>query len=176
MKRPYQILWPLLSLFLVRVDLTDLWPLDLPVQILNVYDGDTVLVRYGRNELKVRFAKIDAPELGQTFINEKGDAGDLSRRCLRRILNKKKSWILRPEKNDIYGRILGDLEEVSLELIVRGCASLYPHAQFSSRQEKHFYLKALKRAKYHRVGIWHSSGIRQPKLWRKTKKQTSRRR
>ena len=83
MRRPYQILLPLLSLFFVRVDLTDLFPLQLAVKVLKVYDGDTVSVQYGNHIWKVRLAKIDAPEKGQPFLSDKKDAGRWSQQCLR---------------------------------------------------------------------------------------------
>lgn len=175
MGRPYQILLPLLSLFLVRVDLTDLYPLKLPVKVLKVYDGDTVLVAHGSYQFKVRLLKIDSPEKGQPYLTNKGDAGLSSTLCLQRLApvhSKQELWII---KEDIYGRILGELKGISLKLIEMGCTTLYPHAEFSSVREKYQYLRALKKAKAHHVGLWESGGIRQPKLWRKSSKRISRR-
>lgn len=173
MGRPYQILMPLLSLFLVRVDLTDLFPLKIPVKVLKVYDGDTVLVRHGSLEMKVRFAKIDSPEKGQPFFGSTRDAGEYSKRCLEKIIQKEA--ILAVEKEDIYGRILGDLDGLSLKLIKHGCTTLYPHATFDSRKEKMEFLRALKKAKASRRGLWQYGGFRQPKLWRKFSKRNAHR-
>ena len=71
----YQILLPLLSLFLVRVDLTDLFPLHIEVQLHKIYDGDTVLVGHGTYSWKVRFSKIDSPEKNQNFLGSRASAG-----------------------------------------------------------------------------------------------------
>lgn len=169
MGRPYQILMPLLSLFLVRVDLTDLFPLKIPVKVLKVYDGDTVLVGHGSLQMKVRFAKIDSPEKGQPFFGSNMDAGAYSKKCLEKII--KRDLILSIDKEDIYGRILGDLDGLSLKLIKNGCTTLYPHATFSSRAEKREFLSALKKAKASRRGLWQYGGFRQPKLWRKISKR-----
>lgn len=169
MGRPYQILMPLLSLFLVRVDLTDLFPLKIPVKVLKIYDGDTVLVRHGSLEMKVRFSKIDSPEKGQPFFGSSRDAGAFSKKCLEKHI--KKDVVLTIEKEDIYGRILGDLDGLSLKLIENGCTSLYPHAVFNSRKEKMKYLLALKKAKARRRGLWQFGGFRQPKMWRKFSKR-----
>ena len=171
MGRPYQILMPLLSLFLVRVDLTDLFPLKIPVKVLKVYDGDTVLVKHGSLELKVRFSKIDSPEKGQPFFNSNLDAGAFSKKCLENIITKKAIHILNIEKEDIYGRILGDMDDLSLKLIESGCTTLYPHASFDSRKEKMTFLRALKKAKASKRGLWQYGGFRQPKLWRKFSKR-----
>lgn len=176
MGRPYQILLPLLSLFLVRVDLTDLYPLKIPVKVLKVYDGDTVLVSHGNYQFKVRLLKIDSPEKGQPFLTKKGDSGLHSTVCLQRLApihSEQELWIV---KEDIYGRILGELKGISLKLIEKGCTTLYPHGEFSSVREKYQYLRALKKAKAQRVGLWSLGGIRQPKLWRKSSKRISHRR
>jgi endonuclease YncB( thermonuclease family) len=165
MRGPYQILWPLLSLFLVRVDLTDLFPLTMTVDILEVYDGDTVLIGKGSFRQKVRITTIDAPEKGQPFLLGKGDAGDFSRSCLLQKLSSKGELTIKG--HDMYGRILGDINEVSFELIKEGCSALYPHATFSSRQEKIRYAQAWLKARKLRRGVWAFGGFEQPKAWRK---------
>lgn len=175
MGRPYQILLPLFSLFLVRVDLTDLYPLYLPVKVLKVYDGDTVLVQYQRHNLRVRLSKIDAPEMGQPFFRG-GDAGAFSKNCLLRFLSVGETKELEIHGMDIYRRTLGDLSGLNLKLIAEGCSGLYPHATFASEKEKYRYLMALQEAKRLKKGIWNLSGYMQPKNWRKIKKRNERRR
>src|SRR4051812_29839139 len=102
MRGPYQILLPLLSLFLVRVDLTDLSPLRLPVKVLKVYDGDTILAGHGSFTVKVRFSKIDSPEKKQPFLGSTKDAGAFSKKCLEKVLLNFPRPILLIEKQDIY--------------------------------------------------------------------------
>lgn len=172
MRAFYQILLPLLSIFLVRVDLTDLFPLHLNVELLKIYDGDTVLVSHGSFRWKVRFSKIDSPELKQPFLS-KGpiSAGIYSRNCLQKVLEEEKKLTLKVEKEDIYGRILGDINEVSLKLISLGCTTIYPHATFPTEAEKFVYLKALKKAKASKRGLWSLNGFVQPKHWRKISKR-----
>lgn len=171
MRYPYQILIPLLSLFFCRVDLTDLFPLDYEVQIVEVLDGDTVEVRKGSYSWRIRLSKIDAPEMGQPFFVG-GDAGKMSKECLLRLFEKR-SHHLEIEKFDIYRRILGDLSQLNYKLVSEGCAPLYPHARFSSRKEKGMYLRAMERARRLKLGLWNNGGFRQPKLWRKTSKRSA---
>src|SRR5690606_25969407 len=120
---------------------------------------------------KVRFSKIDSPELKQPFITTSRSAGEYSKECLKDLLLKEDKLLLKIEREDIYGRILGDINNVSLKMIQAGCASLYPHATFGSESEKFQYLKALKKAKASKRGLWKYSGFMQPKLWRKLNKQ-----
>lgn len=176
MGRHYQILWPLFSLFLVRVDLTDLWPLQIPVKLVKVYDGDTVLVRYGTTDVKVRLLKLDAPEKGQLFFKGEGDAGQVAKRCFSKLIEKETRLVLKPYATDIYGRMLGEINDLSLRAIQNGCATLYPHSTFDSLEEKYLFLKSLREAKRLRKGIWNFSGFKQPKIWRKTNKRSARRR
>lgn len=168
MRRPYQILIPLLSLFLNRVDLTDLSPITMEAQVLRVFDGDTLLLKIGRNsQLKLRLSKIDSPEMGQPFINSKQDAGAFSKRCLKSILTP--NGILKIEGFDMYNRALGNFDNLNIKLIHNGCTSLYPYAIFNSKHEKFFYLQELAKAKRLRRGVWAKGGYLLPKLWRKKK-------
>jgi len=71
----------------------------------------------------------------------------------------------------MYGRILGDLDSVSLNLIENGCTTLYPYAEFSSKYEKWHYLRTLSSAKKERKGLWKNGGYLTPMYWRKMKKR-----
>lgn len=173
---PYQILLPLLGLFLVRVDLTDLVPMRAQVKVLKVYDGDTLLVWRGAGKMKVRLSRIDAPEMGQPFLTKQGDAGKKSKECLLQYLKVGDMAELVIEKQDIYGRMLGDLDHLSLKLVEGGCATLYPHAVFSSVREKRLYLNVLRQARRKGLGLWKWGGYRQPKAWRKFSKRSAHRR
>jgi endonuclease YncB( thermonuclease family) len=166
MKRIYQILLPLLSLFLVRVELTDLFPLTLDVPLLRMIDADTMLVKYGNTKEKLRLSRIDAPEKGQPFLDGKGDAGKKAMECAKPFL-RQKNYQLRVEKRDIYGRLLGDLGDLSFKLVEAGCVGLYPHAIFTSQSEKLKYIRALQRARHQGLGVWKFGGYLQPKIWRK---------
>jgi micrococcal nuclease len=171
MGRIYQILIPLLSLFLNRVDLTDLSSLNLPVKLLRIYDGDTVLVKSGNYKFKLRLSKIDSPEKGQRFFGSTRDAGLVAKKCFQKLLQKEERLILKIEKWDMYGRVLGDINELSFKSIQEGCSTLYPFAEFDSKREKFRYLKALKIAKASRRGLWQYGGFLQPKIWRKFSKR-----
>jgi endonuclease YncB( thermonuclease family) len=172
----YQILTPLLSLFFVRVDLTDLFPLLIPVKVIKVYDGDTLLLSSGSYRLKVRLMHIDSAEKDQLFLNSQVSAGKASLRCLKETLASEQHLILSAHGFDIYGRILGDVNELSYRLIHRGCTSLYPHARFTSRHEMFRYLTALKTAKDLRKGLWGLGNYMLPKKWRKLSKRYGHRR
>ena len=171
MWRPYQILIPLLSLFLNRVDLTDLFPITYRVRLVRFVDADTAIVKLSNQTLKVRLAKIDAPERGQPFWNNQGDAGGAALGCALKMIGDKKFFLLKIFKQDMYGRILGDLDSVSLNLIENGCTTLYPYAEFSSKHEKWHYLRTLSSAKKERKGLWKKGGYQTPMYWRKMKKR-----
>jgi endonuclease YncB( thermonuclease family) len=162
-----------LSLFLNRVDLTDLYSLKLPVKLLRVYDGDTVLLKSRNYKFKLRLSKIDSPEKGQRFFGSTRDAGLEAKKCFQKLLQKEERLILKIEKWDMYGRVLGDINELSFKSIKEGCSTLYPYAEFSSKREKFRYLKALKIAKASRRGLRQYGGYLQPKIWRKLSKRNA---
>lgn len=168
MRPIYQILPPLLSLFLVRVDLTDLFPIKIEVQILKVIDGDTVLVSSGSQNFPLRLLKLDAPEKKQYFLNRSESAGEFSRKCLMKLLNKS-SYEASLYKIDIYGRVLGEVDDLSFKMIQNGCAYLYPQTVFKSRAEKSLYLRAYKEARRKKLGLWGRGAVLAPKVWRAQK-------
>lgn len=170
MIHPYQILLPLLSLFWVRVDLTDLFPLEVPVKIVEIMDGDTLTVQSGRMRLKVRLSRIDAPELGQKFHLGNADAGRASRTCLTRHVPR--ASLLRIEGFDMYQRILGDVGGLNFLAVRNGCSGLYPHATFRSVREKNLFITALAEAKKNRRGLWSRGGYMVPKKWRRISKRS----
>lgn len=166
----YQILMPLLSLFLVRVDLTDLFPLSMNVELIKIYDGDTVRVRHGSYEMTLRLARIDSPEKLQI------PHGPYSKLCLEKLLKKEKKLTLQLEGFDMYRRMLGDLNNLSLRMVEEGCTTLYPYAKFDSKSEKTTYLVALKKAKARKSGLWKYDGFLKPKNFRSISKRGGHRR
>jgi endonuclease YncB( thermonuclease family) len=171
MRAPYQYLLPLLSLFIARVDLTDIFPLRIPVRIIKIMDGDTLRVEGGGKIYKLRISRIDSAEKGQPFSNDpNSDAGMVAKKCLENVLAGMKDFHLLIEKRDIYGRTLGDIDGLSFKLVQNGCAGLYPYAQFSSKKEKLLYMTAYVNARHERKGVWKFGGYELPKNWRKKHK------
>lgn len=170
MKAPYQILLPLLSLFLVRVDLTDLIPLKIPVKIVKVYDGDTVLVRSHGTHFKVRIDKIDAPEKGQLTFAPRIDGGAFARKCLIKILDKDPHHVLKLRGYDMYQRVLGEINEASLELIQAGCVGLYPFARFRDKKEKGLFVREYFKSRREKRGLWAYGGFQRPGNYRSNKR------
>jgi endonuclease YncB( thermonuclease family) len=167
----YQILLPLLSLLLVRVDLTDLFPLSMEVKVAQVLDGDTLELSSGNYRMRLRLSRIDAPEMDQAYLSGRESAGEYSKGCLKRLL--KKQGTLRLEGFDQYQRMLGDFDQVNLQMIQLGCAVIYPFARFSSKAEKGRFLRAQNLAKLEGKGIW-EKGILSPRKWRKLSKVSTR--
>src|SRR5690554_1512835 len=164
MKRTYHFLLPVLSLFLVRVDLTDLVPLRMSVKSVKVLDGDTMMVGIGRNQFKVRLMYIDAPERGQT--GNSIDFGDYSTDCLKKIIKEPKTLMV--YGYDRYGRILGEVDDLSIRMVLEGCAYLYEYAKFSSRAERTKFLIAQNKAQKLQKGLWKFK-VLNPHLYRKMK-------
>lgn len=167
MAAPYQILLPLLSLFFVRVDLTDLIPMTYEVHLVRLLDADTVVVKHRSQSWRVRLSKIDAPEKGQRFIKGGGDSGRRSLSCARKVIGTQETFVLSINGHDLYGRMLGELGSLSFDLVKNGCVSLYQHARFRSKQEKSEFLRELMQAKHEKRGLWARGGFLRPKVWRK---------
>jgi len=130
--------------------------------VVSVYDGDTATVVSCHNQVyKVRFAKIDTPELKQDFGKE-------SKACLSdKILNK----LVRVHVSaiDLYQRSVGEVfldgKSVNEQLVEEGCAWVYD--EYNKDED----LKLLEeRARLSRKGLWATIDPMPPWDWRKLQK------
>ena len=129
-------------------------------KVVAVHDGDTITVLQDSNQIKVRLAEIDAPELKQAF-------GQRARQALG---EKVQGQTVRVESTgkDRYGRVLGTVflgtESVNLWLVRNGWAWRY------DRYSKSDILRAAQdEAKKERKGLWADMSPVAPWEWRKRK-------
>ncbi len=128
------------------------------VRVERVVDGDTVDVRIGGREERVRLIGVDAPELGQ------GVWGERAREVLRRWVEGR---VVRLERDvverDRYGRVLAyvwvDGRLVNEELLREGVAMLYtvpPNVRHVERLRR-----AQEEARAAGRGVWGRGGLRE---------------
>lgn len=117
----------------------------------------------GQEQIRVRFASIDAPEKKQPF-------GDKSKTFLESLVFKKKVRIVN-RKTDIHGRVLADVyvgdEWINKVLISNGMAWVY--RQYAKNSP---LLKYEENAKSNKIGLWSlpSQERIEPWVWRKNAK------
>jgi endonuclease YncB( thermonuclease family) len=89
--------------------------------VIGVSDGDSITVRAGEVNLKVRLAQIDAPETGQPW-------GSRSRQELQELVAGKEVMLTIMDQ-DRYGRSVAQIEadgiDVNRDMIARGAAWAY---------------------------------------------------
>ena len=136
----------------------------------SIYDGDTLRVTNGNEELKIRFCGIDAPEKNQPL-------GIESRDYLRSLLDKGTGEIiLVPIEKDKYGRTVAELfmpiggeEELLLnaEMVRAGLAWHYgKYSGNCPNQDVLIMQESI--AKSQGLGV-HKAGNVKPEEWRKHK-------
>ncbi|MEA5522910.1 thermonuclease family protein [Limnoraphis robusta] len=94
----------------------------------SVYDGDTIRVTDGQNELKIRFACVDAPEKQQP-------GGIEARDGLRRILESDRNIVkLNIITTDRYGRNVAEVwtREGLVQSQLAGQGLVYPYERYKS--------------------------------------------
>lgn len=126
-------------------------------KVVRIVDGDTILVRKGREKIKVRLLGVDTPE-SVHFDKRRNKpegivAGDYSKK---RLMNRTVELRFDKEKRDRYGRYLAyvylDNEMYNEELLKKGYARsmlIAPNLRFK-RQFK--YLE--KKARDGKLGFW----------------------
>ena len=140
----------------------------------SVYDGDTLRVRRGVQELKIRFCGIDAPEKNQP-------RGIESRDYLRSLIAKGDgSVILIPIEKDRYGQMVAEVfirprpgqgyspeQELYLngEMVQAGLA--YHYERYSGNCENRGAIAAAEEiAQNTRAGVWSDPNAVKPWEWR----------
>ena len=124
--------------------ITPAYPRIYKVQVIEVLDGDTIVIKYNGKKLKVELSGIDAPEICPNF-------GKKSKKVLTRLLVNK---IIRLESNgyDINGRVYGKIlikgSDINLHFVARGLA----WASFNTVDQT--YLNAENNAKINRLNLW----------------------
>ena len=135
----------------------------MPVKVVRVFDGDTVLVQgpeFFSRPFCVRLYGIDAPESAQPF-------GDESRAALARLV-RRQSLALDVFAHDRYGRAVGLLylhggdprESVNVAMVRGGWAYGYHGGGRYSHDLDH----AQREARDARLGVWSRPGEERP--WR----------
>jgi endonuclease YncB( thermonuclease family) len=128
--------------------------------VLRIVDGDSLIVLFGRQQIRVRLKEIDAPELKQPF-------GESSRQSLTEICGKKTARVLWTQK-DRNSRTLGsvwcDGIDANAEQVRRGMAWVF------DRYVKDRSLYAVQDgARRARLGLWRDADPLPPWEWRRVK-------
>ncbi|MFO8237001.1 MAG: thermonuclease family protein [Prochlorococcaceae cyanobacterium] len=134
------------------------------VTVLSVGDGDTIRVRQGGEQITVRLACIDAPELAQR------PDGPRARDSLRARLPPGTALTLEVKATDRYGRTVAEVfrkGNVGLAMVEAGQAFAY--RRYLDRCDASAYLEAEAGAGLRRSGIWRKpDGITRPWAFRRS--------
>lgn len=134
-------------------------------KIINVHDGDTItLLDDKKQQYKVRFNGIDAPELKQDF-------GNRSQKSLAEMAHGKVATI-EYDKIDKYGRfvckVFVDGVDLNLEQVKRGMAWHYKKYQMEQTEsDRQSYAQAEENARQKKLGLWSQPNPTEPGAWRR---------
>jgi endonuclease YncB( thermonuclease family) len=129
--------------------------------VVSVHDGDTLTVLVGKQQVKVRLAEIDAPELRQAF-------GQRSKQSLADLCFQESAKVEQIAR-DRYGRSVGRVEcagmEASAHQVALGMAWVFD--RYSKPSSPLYGLQD--DAKAARRGLWADTEPVPPWEWRKAK-------
>lgn len=153
------------------------WPLPLTAQVLEVVDGDTLLLEADdRRQLRVRLLAVDAPELQQM-------RGQQARTALGALAVNRRVVVLQIEQNahgETLAVVRGDPPglrcaappcdptlDLGLALIAAGQAWHQPtEAGLQPLAQRDAYAQAELMAKLRRLGLWQDTLPQPPWQWR----------
>ena len=146
-------------------------------QVVKVSDGDTLVVRQGQREMKIRFCGIDAPETkhgkqpGQPLGLE-------SKANLQKLVDEVEGKVLvSPIESDRYGRVVGEVfsskngSEKFLNEEQLSSGNGYLYAQYAGKCPNKIALQNAERiAQSKKLGVW-SGNYQRPWDYRRQQRQ-----
>jgi endonuclease YncB( thermonuclease family) len=134
--------------------------------VIDVHDGDTLTLKSGDKERKIRLAGIDVPELSQPY-------GVESRNALREVVLNRDLKV-GTFKTDRYGRSVGkvsfDGQDINLKQVNAGMAWVYTdYLRELSNADRGVYLDAEAKSKSEDTGLWKMNEPIEPWIWRNLK-------
>ncbi len=167
-------MWILLGLLLVaacRVSGAD----RIPVRVVYVIDGDTVVARLGGRKVHVRLLGVDTPEIGRDGRPSEPFAREARRFTQRMIRSARRVELeIAGDRRDAHGRVLGFLwlhppdgtPAVNLsEALLR--AGLAEAIRFFDYPGKDRFLALERRARQEGRGMWGRARTRRPEPGRR---------
>lgn len=135
----------------------------LPSKLIRIVDGDTIVVLLkNHQQMKVRFADIDAPEHDQPF-------GQVAKRYLSSLIWNK-PIALECRGKGAYKRsvctVYSNGVDVNRKMVEAGYAWV-----FEKYNQDPSLIPLMNSAKNRHIGLWQKSGYVSPGLWRQCKKK-----
>lgn len=135
--------------------------------VVRVGDGDTVVVRTGGREVRVRVQGVDAPERGQPWSSR-------ARRFTADLVGDR-DVLLRVQATDKYGRLVADVllpdgRNLGDELLRSGLAWHYRWHSTDERRER-----LMEEARASRRGLWGDEHPVEPRAFREQERRSGQR-
>lgn len=132
----------------------------LSCKVVGIRDGDSLICLHENEQIEVRLAYIDAPEMHQAYANQAKQA--LSQLVFKKVVT------LEGLGYDQYQRLLAVIydeqrENINLRLVKQGMAWAY-------QQTQPLYQAAQQAAQYQQVGLWQDKYPINPADWRANKR------
>jgi len=134
-------------------------------QVVGIIDGDTFTARCPNQQVRVRFASIDAPESGQAYSR-------VSRQYLSMLIFRKRVWVVQSKAEHSYNRIVANVydergQDVVLLMVRAGLAWHYKHfAHEQTPAARTAYALAEDAARQQKLGLWIDPQAQAPWDWR----------
>jgi micrococcal nuclease len=138
----------------IEVPMSEQW------EVAKVIDGDTLTVRQGDKEQKVRLCGVDAPEKAQPLGSE-------SKAKLQQLVDAARGKVaLVPVNRDRYGRVVAEVflmmepeQSVQYEMLTSGMVYIYPQYIDGCPNSTGFKM-AEAIGKKNKVGVWARNDVR----------------
>ena len=139
-------------------------------RVISVSDGDTIRVSTSGQNITVRLACIDAPEMAQSPY------GPQAKDQLKALIPLETSVLLSVQRRDRYGRSIAEVfkgnQSINQSLVSSGAAFLY--WKYIAKCDLNSYTLAERQARANGRGVWNQpGGTMRPWVYRKIRRSFS---
>jgi endonuclease YncB( thermonuclease family) len=140
-------------------------------KVINIHDGDTLTILNPENQqMRVRLAEIDAPEIGRGKDNPGQPFGRQAQRYLEEMCPKGSIAEVETQGRDQYGRVVGRVwcggRDANKMMVQAGLAWVYD----AYVKDRSLYQDQAA-AQDKRIGLWSEKNPMPPWVWRKAQKE-----
>ena len=130
---------------------------------VQVTDGDTIKVNTRQGKLKIRLARIDAPETKQPY-------GQQSKQALANYLMEASEISIVVQTRDRYGRVVADVyaDDISIAVLMIRDGHAWHYTQYDDTE---CLTKLQEQAKQEKRGLWANANPTPPWNWRKERRK-----
>jgi len=130
-------------------------------RVVKIIDGDSIVIKKGKDTIEIRLYGIDCPEWNQHFSTE-------AKKYMKSMIYKKKVWV-ESQYYDSYGRLVALIDyndkNINGKMVESGMAWVY--TKYCRKNICRDWMRSQQSAKVEKRGLWKMESPISPWRWKR---------